>query len=397
MSPEDSSLKLYSLTSRQREILQLFCEGNNYKQIAETLVISENTVKSHMGHIYVKLGLDMLDDAQRKKTLHQGFCAALGAIDVAPPKPDEPKELAPIPEYVWKMVEEDEKAIMIRPSTQIIDITPKPDPKQKPKPTKRFRWFLFGVVVGMILMAIVVYYSWKANLLLSPESEIPAITTENQNPITTVEQSVNPETDVTQIQNQPAITENQITEESEVIKTEAAILPSPTPMYKVLFEDNFDMGLSPLWQIISGKPSIVNGALTTDSEIWLMAGDDSWVNYIVEYETKIEHCFISRAYNILGLYAKDPSNMVAFKYADCEGEWHTVTNGTDKAIPNAVYEGPNIGKQHPMKFSTQNSSFSVTIREDIVSFFDQSFTSGGVVIRLSEKSIIDNFRVITLP
>ncbi len=303
--------------------------------------------------------------------------------------------MPPVPEKVWKMVEEDEKAIILRPSYPIIDIESDEDPPPPPKRTKRLRWFLFGVVVGSILMASVVYFSWKANLFLNPEAEISSLDNESQNPITADEQSANPEVGVTPIQNQPAISENQTTQEAEVVETEAIILPSPTPMYKVLFEDNFDQGLSPLWQIISGNPSVVNGALTTDSEIWLMVGDDSWKNYFVEYETKIAHCYMSRAYNSLGLFAKDPSNMVVFNYADCEGEWHTITNGNDKAIPNAVYEGPNIGKSHKIKFSAQNSNFSVTIQEDTVSFFDQSFTSGGVVIRLSEYSIIDNFKVIS--
>ena len=151
MSPEDATLKLYSLTPRQVEVLQLFCSGFGYKEIAGRLVISENTVKSHMANIYIKLGLDMLPDAQRKKALHQEFCAALQEIEFPLEKPEEPKELAPVPEYVWKMVEDDEKAIIRKPPNKIIKISS--PPSQEPKPARRLRWLLAGMVLGSIVIA----------------------------------------------------------------------------------------------------------------------------------------------------------------------------------------------------------------------------------------------------
>ncbi|MFH1936517.1 MAG: response regulator transcription factor, partial [Bacteroidota bacterium] len=46
-----------SLTNRQQEILKLFAEGYNNKEISARLAISIRTVESHKNHIVKKLGL----------------------------------------------------------------------------------------------------------------------------------------------------------------------------------------------------------------------------------------------------------------------------------------------------------------------------------------------------
>jgi DNA-binding NarL/FixJ family response regulator len=45
-----------ALTERELEVLQLLAEGETNKGIAERLVITEKTVKTHVTHIYNKLG-----------------------------------------------------------------------------------------------------------------------------------------------------------------------------------------------------------------------------------------------------------------------------------------------------------------------------------------------------
>ncbi len=46
-----------TLTSRETEVLQLLAQGRSNKEIARTLQIGEDTVKSHVGHIFAKLGV----------------------------------------------------------------------------------------------------------------------------------------------------------------------------------------------------------------------------------------------------------------------------------------------------------------------------------------------------
>lgn len=47
-----------NLTEREREVLSLIADGRNNREIAETLVISEKTVKTHVSNILSKLHLD---------------------------------------------------------------------------------------------------------------------------------------------------------------------------------------------------------------------------------------------------------------------------------------------------------------------------------------------------
>ena len=49
--------ELQELTAREREIFQLVAEGLSNPEIAERLFISETTVKTHVTHVFQKLGL----------------------------------------------------------------------------------------------------------------------------------------------------------------------------------------------------------------------------------------------------------------------------------------------------------------------------------------------------
>ncbi len=54
------------LSPRETEILQLLCDGANYRSIADQLFLSSHTVKSHIKNIYRKLHVNSRAEAVRK-------------------------------------------------------------------------------------------------------------------------------------------------------------------------------------------------------------------------------------------------------------------------------------------------------------------------------------------
>jgi PAS domain S-box-containing protein len=56
--PDDSFFEEYHFTQREKEILILLAQSFKYKEIAEKLFISENTLKTHMSNIYDKMGVN---------------------------------------------------------------------------------------------------------------------------------------------------------------------------------------------------------------------------------------------------------------------------------------------------------------------------------------------------
>ena len=150
MAEQDVIQKLTELTSRQREILGKFCQGNEYKDIGAELFISENTVKTHMANIYIKLGLDHLLSSLRKKILFETYCPALHEMEF-PSKKDEPVEPEPAPEEIIRMVEEDEKAII--PYKPNVIAIPSYEPNE-PKKKKRhyWRWILLIILLALLII-----------------------------------------------------------------------------------------------------------------------------------------------------------------------------------------------------------------------------------------------------
>lgn len=50
--------KLPSLSDREWEVLQLLCEGMSNKEMAQKLFLSENTIKTHLSNLYLKLNVE---------------------------------------------------------------------------------------------------------------------------------------------------------------------------------------------------------------------------------------------------------------------------------------------------------------------------------------------------
>ena len=152
MASTDPIQKLKSLSKRQVEVLRLFCSGTPYKEIGAKLFISENTVKTHMGNIYVALELTHLPPRQRPARIFEIYCPLLKKqppVSQAEEKDEEPEPVSP---EVQKMVEEDENALVLWESSQIIDGQVEEIPP-RPRRNAGCLWGLGGIIVGLGLMA----------------------------------------------------------------------------------------------------------------------------------------------------------------------------------------------------------------------------------------------------
>ena len=72
---------LTSLTMRENEVLDLLTKGINYKSIAQKLIISETTVKTHVNNIFQKLQVNDRTNAVLYALSH-GFKQAKDSEDI---------------------------------------------------------------------------------------------------------------------------------------------------------------------------------------------------------------------------------------------------------------------------------------------------------------------------
>src|SRR5271157_4014395 len=86
---ENLIAKLKTLSNREMDVLGLRCKGMKYTDIGKELGIAESTVKTDMGRVYMKLGLDVLEPSARLKALYDTFCPLLGQLQSEGKKDDE--------------------------------------------------------------------------------------------------------------------------------------------------------------------------------------------------------------------------------------------------------------------------------------------------------------------
>ncbi|MCX8042287.1 MAG: response regulator transcription factor [Thermodesulfobacteriaceae bacterium] len=81
---------LENLTFKEREVVKLICEGLSNKEIALRLFISEQTVKTHLNHIFKKTG------AKNRNQLIKMYFYAIGKERVQVSSADQIQTLRPI-------------------------------------------------------------------------------------------------------------------------------------------------------------------------------------------------------------------------------------------------------------------------------------------------------------
>jgi hypothetical protein len=169
MASDEALRRLSTLSPREREVLALRCEGLTYKEIGRRLYLSESTIKTYMGRVYVKLGLDQMKPRSRAKMLDDVFCPALAStFQTAFPPQLEPPEPEPdsVPEEVRQMVEEDEKMLVLyrRPQPPAVVYHPDHVERVQPliiirpdqaRPVRRWGFLVGGIAVGTLLVMLV--------------------------------------------------------------------------------------------------------------------------------------------------------------------------------------------------------------------------------------------------
>jgi len=173
MPKENPNKKLASLSPRQREVLQLLCQGKQYKEIAEALFIEESTVKAHMAGVYEKLGLIELKRDERIFQIKSIYCPLLKEekepeiIDVPYEEiidEPEPEEITP---ELDEMVSSDEKAIIKYEGENIIMSTYPNEEKTKRSGIKKFFRTVFVLIV-LVMVGFGGLYIWQ-NFFAKPE------------------------------------------------------------------------------------------------------------------------------------------------------------------------------------------------------------------------------------
>lgn len=65
----DAAIRSLGLTARECEVLELLASGQSYKEMARSLTISPNTVKTHLAKVYEKLEVERRTHAIEKARL----------------------------------------------------------------------------------------------------------------------------------------------------------------------------------------------------------------------------------------------------------------------------------------------------------------------------------------
>jgi len=288
-----------TLSSREFEILQDVCNGMLYPEISKKLFIAEGTIKSHMGSVYIKLGLGQVKRSEKRILLFQEICPALNQYEFPPDSNDQENFIGEIPLEIEKMVEEDQRALLVidsnesdfkdyeaeiikRENIQIIDPTPKSEPRLRRFP---WGWLIIGLIIGAGLVYLIL------TRYFPPTPEIIVHTSE---PFVMVESKVEA-IEVTKIVTPThGPKEPSPTVEQAIVVVTATAQPTPTSDVRnvepgFVFEDDFETGPDPAWEVISGELGMRQGWYTVTkpfnevkTEHFMILSEYVWNNVSIE-------------------------------------------------------------------------------------------------------------------
>ena len=410
MSDEDLQ-KLAKLSKREREVLWLVCEGNSYEEISKKLFISVPTVKANMGRVYVKLGLDQMNKAERVRSIHQIFCPLMRGVELPPEAPESPTPV-PIPAHISLMVDEDERSIIpFRPNpSDIIQIRIPPPASER---ARRSNWLLpvgLVLVLGIIIIIVtslnreptqIAVELTKAIAQLTQAAAVPPLQASQQ----PAQPTIPPTT-------QPTIAINTVTLPPAPTSPPASPVPTlpPAPSIALPFSDNFDNGSNSQWQVLSGSWITADGRYTVteyDSGWSLTALDDpSWKNYRIQVNVNIPYMGAA-AQGKIGIMVRISSGQPKYLGFTIDGisrgSWSNVTADSNYANPIAGYGNFKVPPQFLLDIEVRGNQFVAKVNgQEIQKLSISGYDSGGIALGVTCLTSLgcpgfDNLRIDPLP
>jgi hypothetical protein len=410
MSAEELE-KLALLSKREREVLWLVCEGHSYEEISQKLYISIPTVKANMGRVYVKLGLDQLQKAERIRVIHQVYWPLLKNAEL-PPEASQAETPIPIPEPVAQMVDDDERSIIpYQPGpADIIEIRT----IKKTSPRHIFPWVLAALFIGLGVIACVgiAYFALFSN---RNPSQLGLELTKAVTQLTQVAaaQASQPTMAVvpTQIIAEPA--DNPTTQPIAVIvpttppSATAVSAPPSAPAIPLPFSDSFDNGPSSQWKVISGTWITTGGRYTImpyDGWSLVALDDPAWKNYHIRVNINIPHQ-MGAGQGEIGVFVRinkqpllgfaDNTNSLAF--------WGTITSEMNWLQPIAGNTRFDLKAKSTLDIEVNGNNFiaradGIEVQRISLSGYD----SGGIALGINCNTTsgcesFDDFQIDALP
>jgi len=381
--------KLKLLSRQEFEVLKLYCQSWKYKEIAKELLLSESAVKNYIGRVYVRLGLDQLPERARTFTMGNVYCPVLNEFEMSTDIDKElvkvEKEPEPISGDLMKIIEDDDGGPPEIIEAELVKIEPTKEPDWPPQRKRRTNPFITGFIIISLISIVFMGYTIYNRFFGAPPSQPQNPPGEITTDVIADEDSKTTPTEMAQPAVMPANT---------AMPTEPPT-PAPTspPKPAILFEDNFDDGLSDAWEIVSGNPIVVNGMLSSDQDSWVLIGDPTWTNYSVEFDAEsLANYWNQLGFNATAVRVVDMDNMYAYKWVDQESDWYVVENGSWNQIP-----------QSDFRLGTETYNIRIVVKDDSItlyvdgmnesSFFSSKFPQGRIGLLIAQETLIDNFKV----
>jgi DNA-binding CsgD family transcriptional regulator len=424
MDQDDPVTLLATLSAQERKVLELRCQGRLIKQIAQQLVVSENTVKTHLFRIYDKLHIyDRTSKKETDRIIRETFCPLLAQIRDLPPAADAPPaEDEPVPSYALALFEDNEEEDSTPlPGEQIIHLpSPAPEaptesgtPNSGPGRLPACVLLGLGALIGACLIAGIGFLAFRMGLFsaLSPSQVITKVVSCTPSPTLTAAVELIATVQATQTSPLHTLTAPPI-QPPPIPPTTTALLPDtstppPTPAIptstnapsttsaNVLFADNFDAGLNPAWKTVLGQPISADGKLASHSrEIWL-ALDNNWDNYQVSFDA-LTNTSGTDFFEAFSPRFVDPNNLVGFSIANDRTYWYYRQQGKVTRV-DATFRDAGMDITSHVILTVRGDAFEVEINgTKRGSVIDTQIPGGQLAIHLYKGAWIDNFVITKL-